>query len=44
MQPASRQQISKRASTTIELLLEMMFSTQSMQNDYKEENWGNQFS
>jgi hypothetical protein len=26
---------------TIEVLLETLFSTQSMQRDYKEDNWGN---
>jgi hypothetical protein len=30
----------KHASTTIELLLETVFSTRSMQRGYKEDNWG----
>jgi hypothetical protein len=33
------QQHSKHASTTIELLLETVFSTQSMQGAYKEDSW-----
>jgi hypothetical protein len=43
MQPVPRQRIGKRASTTIELLLETVYSTRSVQSGYKEENWGNQF-
>jgi hypothetical protein len=45
MQPVSRQRIGKpvpavtNMSITIELLLEMMFSTQSVQSGYKEDNW-----
>jgi hypothetical protein len=35
---------SKHAYTTIELLLETVFSIQSVQSDYKEENLGNQLS
>jgi hypothetical protein len=42
MQPISKQWIGKHASTTTELLLETMFSIQSVQSDYNEENWGNQ--
>jgi hypothetical protein len=30
----------KHASATIELLLETVFSTRSMQRNYREENWG----
>jgi hypothetical protein len=30
----------KHTSTTIALLLETVFSTQSVQRGYKEENWG----
>jgi hypothetical protein len=30
----------KHASTTIELLLETVFSTRSVQRGYKEDNWG----
>jgi hypothetical protein len=30
----------KRASTTIKLLLETVFSTQSVQRGYKEDKWG----
>jgi hypothetical protein len=41
MQPASKQRISKQASTTTELFLEIIWSVQS---GHKEENWGNQFS
>jgi hypothetical protein len=44
MQPVSKQRINKHASTEIELLLEMVFSIRSVQRDYEEENWGNQFS
>jgi hypothetical protein len=44
MQLVSKQQISKHASTSTELLLEMVFSIWSMQSGYKGENWGNQFS
>lgn len=53
MQPVLRQQISKHISmamntnTTIELLLETVFSIPSMQSgykEYKEDNWGNPFS
>jgi hypothetical protein len=36
------QQHGKQASTTTELLLETMFSTQSVQRGYKEDNWGTQ--
>jgi hypothetical protein len=42
MQPISKQRIFKHASTTV--LLETMFSIQSMQDGYKKENWGSQFS
>jgi hypothetical protein len=35
MQPVSKQWISKHASTTIGLLLEMVFSLQSTQSGYK---------
>jgi hypothetical protein len=38
------QRHSKHASTTIELLLEMVFCTQSMQRGYKEDNWGDPVS
>jgi membrane-anchored protein YejM (alkaline phosphatase superfamily) len=34
------QQCSKHASTTVELLLEMVFSTWSVQRGYKEDNLG----
>jgi hypothetical protein len=44
MQPISKQLISKHASNTIDLLLEMVFSIRSVQSGYKEKNWGNQFS
>jgi hypothetical protein len=44
MQPVSKQRFGKHASTTTELLLETVFSIRSMQNGYKEEKWGNQFS
>jgi hypothetical protein len=44
MQPVSRQGIGQHASITTELLLEMVFSTRSVQCGYKVENWGNQFS
>jgi hypothetical protein len=46
MQTISRQRIGKHVPattnthTTIELLLETVFSTPSAQNGYKEENWG----
>jgi hypothetical protein len=32
------------ASTTIQLLLETVFSTQPVQNGYKEDNWGDRVS
>jgi hypothetical protein len=38
MHPVSKQQISKRVSTAVGLLLETVFSTQSMQSGYKEDN------
>jgi hypothetical protein len=41
VQPVSKQRIGKHSSTTIELLLEMVFSTRTVQNGYKEDNWGN---
>jgi hypothetical protein len=41
MQPVSKQQIGKHASITIELLLETVFPSQSLQSGYKEDNWGN---
>jgi hypothetical protein len=50
MQPVSRQQISKyvptatNTNTTIELLLETVFSARSVQNGYKENNWGHPVS
>jgi hypothetical protein len=37
MQPVSKQQIGKHASTTA-LLLETVFSVQSVQSGYKEDN------
>jgi hypothetical protein len=46
VQPVSRQRIGKHipaasnTNTTIELLLEMAFSTQSVQSGYKEDNSG----
>jgi hypothetical protein len=40
MQPVSKQLIGKHASTTIELLLETVFSIRSFQSGYKEDNWG----
>jgi hypothetical protein len=39
MQAASRQRHGKHASTTIQLLLETMFCTQSVQRGYKKDNW-----
>jgi hypothetical protein len=45
MQPVSRQRIGKHflaatnTHTTIDLLLETVFSTRSMQNDYKGNSW-----
>jgi hypothetical protein len=44
MQPVSKQQIGKHASTKIELLLKTVFPIRSVQIGCKEENWGNQFS
>jgi hypothetical protein len=50
MQPVSRQWIGKHIpaatnmNTTIQLLLEMVFSTWSMQSGYKEDNLGNPVS
>jgi hypothetical protein len=44
MQSVPKQRIGKHASTIIELLLETVFPIRSVQNGYKEENWGNQFS
>jgi hypothetical protein len=46
----SRQRLSKHvptamdAHTTIEVLLETVFSTRSVQRDYKEDNWDNRVS
>jgi hypothetical protein len=46
MQPVSRQRIGKHVPaatsthTTVELLLETVFSTRSVQSGYKEDNWG----
>jgi hypothetical protein len=34
----------KHTSTTKELLLEMVFSVQSVQSDYKADNWGDPVS
>jgi hypothetical protein len=39
-QPVSRQRMGKQASTTIEWLLETVFSVRSVQSGYKEDNWG----
>jgi hypothetical protein len=36
------QQIGKHVSSAVELLLETVFSSLSMQNGFKEENWGSQ--
>jgi hypothetical protein len=44
MQSIYKQRILTHASTAIELLLETLFSIQSMQSSYKEKNWGNEFS
>jgi hypothetical protein len=50
MQPVSRQRIGKHipaamnSHTTIELLLETVFSTRSVQSGYKEEDWGDPVS
>jgi hypothetical protein len=50
MQPVYRQQIgkhvpaAKNTHTTIELLLETVFSNRSVQSDYKEDNWGDPVS
>jgi hypothetical protein len=44
MKPISKQWISKHAFTTVDLSSETVFSIQSVQSGYKEENWGNQFS
>jgi hypothetical protein len=44
MQPISKQQIRKHASTTIELLLAMLFSIRFMQSGCKGDNWGNPVS
>jgi hypothetical protein len=50
VQPVSRQRIGKHVplamntNTTIELLLETVFSTQSVQSCYKEDSWGDSFS
>jgi hypothetical protein len=38
------QQHGKHTSTTIELLLEIVFSTRSMQRGHKEDNWGDPVS
>jgi hypothetical protein len=46
MQPVSRQRIGKQVpaakntNTTIELLLETVYSTRSVQSGYKENQWG----
>jgi hypothetical protein len=50
MQPVSRQRIGKRVpvatntNTTIQLLLETVFSTRSVRSGYKEDNWGDAVS
>jgi hypothetical protein len=50
MQPDSRQWIGEHipvamdTNTTIDLLLEMVISTQSVQSGYKEDSWGDPFS
>jgi hypothetical protein len=50
MQPVSRQRIAKHVpaatntNITIELLLETVFSTRSVQYGYKEDNWGDPVS
>jgi hypothetical protein len=50
MQPVFRQRIGKHVPavinthTTIELLLETVFSAQFVQSSYKEDNWGNAIS
>jgi hypothetical protein len=49
MQPISRQRIGKHVAATIthatiELLLETVFSVQSVQRGYKEDNWGDPVS
>jgi hypothetical protein len=41
MQVISMQQIGKHVSTTLGLLLEMVFSIQLMQSGCKEDSWGN---
>jgi hypothetical protein len=46
MQSFSRQRIGKHVpaatntNTTLELLLQMVFSTRPVENDYKDDNWG----
>jgi hypothetical protein len=50
MQPVSRQRIGKHVPaatnthTIIELLLETVFSTRSVYNGYKGDNWGDMVS
>jgi hypothetical protein len=44
MQPASKQRIVKHPSTTVELLLETVFSIRFVQNGYKEDNWSDAVS
>jgi hypothetical protein len=34
----------KNTHTIVELLFQKVFSTRSVQNGYKAENWGNEFS
>jgi hypothetical protein len=41
MKPLSNQRIGKHASATKGLLLEEVFSIQSVQSGYKEHIWGN---
>lgn len=41
MQPVSKQRMGKRASTTIELMLETEFSIWFVQSGLKEYKWGN---
>jgi hypothetical protein len=43
VQPVYKQRIGEYASTTIDLLLETVFSIRSMQSGYKEENLGNPY-
>jgi hypothetical protein len=44
MQPVSKEQIGKQASTTTAVLFETVFSIRPVQGGYKEDKWDNPVS